>query len=187
MTEPAINEINTEEVVNHDVLLENSSENTLTAHEVISEPDVIGEEKNDTYESKGTEDSNETEALKNEISELRKKIEAKEKEQEKILRELGDFERLFPETSVKSVPEEVWQKVEGGVPLCAAYALYEREKKLAQNHANEINTRNSSLAAGKAGKGDSEEYFSPEEVKRMSQKEVHWNFSKIKNSMKYWR
>ena len=186
MTESAINEINTEEVTNPDVILENSIENTLSDTEAILHDDATEKEKANTPEAESSEDFNETEALKNEISELRKKLEAKEKEQETILSELGEFERLFPETSVKSVPDEVWKKVEGGVPLCAAYALYEREKNLARNHANEINARNSSLAAGKAGKGASEEYFSPEEVKRMSQREVHRNFSKIKNSMKYW-
>lgn len=175
----------TEEIIN-----ENSFDNTVTEENIPEDSATCSDTENtekDIFSDEATEVADETAALKNEISELKKRLEAKEKEQEQILRELGEFDRLFPGTSVNSVPDTVWKSVERGIPLCAAFALYERERSIMQNHADEINARNSSLAAGKAGKGSSEEYFSPDEVKRMSPKEVHKHFSKIKNSMKYWR
>ena len=131
--------------------------------------------------------TDETERLKTEISELKEQLIQKEKEQETILRELGEFNRLFPDRSIKDLPKQVWDSVERGIPLSAAYALYEREESLLQSKANEINSRNSFASAGKAGNFDNGEYFSPDEVRAMTQKEVHKNYSKIKNSMKYWR
>ena len=181
MTEEIINENSDNDSVTEEIFPEDNSfysDNETVEESITEEVAEVSVEV--------TEAADEKEALKNEIAELKKILDAKEKEQEQILRELGDFDRLFPGASISSVPDTVWKSVETGIPLCAAYALYERERSIMQNHADEINARNSSLAAGKAGKGSSEEYFSPDEVKRMSQKEVHKHFSKIKNSMKYW-
>lgn len=126
------------------------------------------------------------EQLKEELANLKALLSEKEAKQEKILRELGEFNRLFPEISVKSVPDSVWKSVEGGVPLSAAYALYEQEERLRKYHADEVNRRNASLSAGRAGKNTRGEYFSPDEVRAMTAREVHENYSKIKESMKFW-
>ena len=187
MTEIETSEIVSNEIINDvmppeaDGISNEPSDETLTAND--PSVDAVTE----SAETDNSEEADVTELLRREIADLRKKLDAKENEQKQILHELGEFDRLFPETSVKDVPEEVWKRVEDGIPLSAAYALYEREQSIIRNRANEINARNYSLSAGKAGKGASEDYFSPDEVKRMSPKEVHRNFSKIKNSMKYWR
>ena len=126
-------------------------------------------------------------ALKSEIERLNALLSEKEQEQSKILSELGEFNRLFPNVAVRDVPETVWKKVENGLPLYAAYAIHEREESLMRQRANEVNTRNALFSAGRAGDAQSGEYFSPEEVRTMTQKEVHENYSKIRTSMKYWR
>ena len=146
-------------------------------------------EKEDIKENteSDTKSNEEIAILTREIEKLRTLLDEKQREQEKILSELGEFSRLFPNVSVKDVPAEVWKKVEGGIPLSASYALYEREESLKRIHAEKINGINASLSAGMAGKNTPSEYYSAEEVKQMSPKEVHENYSKIKKSMKYWR
>ena len=132
-------------------------------------------------------DGDTLESLRRKIEELQGQLEAKRKEQDTILSELGEFNRLFPNISARSLPQEVWSRVESGLPLSAAYALYAREEDLRREHAGEINKRNLSLSAGGLGKEVSCEYFSPDEVRKMTRKEVHDNYQKIKNSMKFWR
>ena len=133
------------------------------------------------------DNSDTLESLRRRIEELQGQLEAKQKEQDTILSELGEFNRLFPNISARSLPREVWSRVESGLPLSAAYALYAREEDLRREHAGEINKRNLSLSAGGLGKEVSCEYFSPDEVRKMTRKEVHDNYQKIKNSMKFWR
>ncbi|MBQ8330981.1 MAG: hypothetical protein IJX94_00600 [Clostridia bacterium] len=124
--------------------------------------------------------------LRDEIAQLRSALSQQEQEKEHVLRELKEFNRLFPETSVKQIPNSVWKQVEGGLPLSAAYALYERETLLSTVRADEINRRNAALSSGKAGKNTPAEYFSPDEVRAMSQKQVHENYAIIVESMKRW-
>lgn len=204
MTEEILNIEETTESADEltDTLIENeyaSEETSTEAPSVSDAQDPITDEQTDTIESEeiSTEENSETdedtatgetiESLKNEIVNLKKLIAEKENEQAKILGELGDFNRLFPDATIKNVPESVWRNVEQGVPLCAAYALYEKEEAMRQFHANEINRRNASLSAGKAGRDTAAEYFSPDEVRTMSQREVHENYEKIRRSMQTWR
>ncbi len=128
----------------------------------------------------------ELELLRAEVQTLKDALNKKEAEQSKILGELESFNRLFPEISVKDVPEAVWKNVDSGIPLSAAYALYEKETARLSDKAMEINRRNAAMSAGIAGKEAEKEYFSPDEVRAMSQREVHENYSKIQRSMKHW-
>ncbi len=137
--------------------------------------------------SDGAAEGDELSALRSEILELKAALSKKEAEKEKILGELEEFSRLFPDTPIKSVPENVWRNVDRGIPLSAAYALYERETARLFGRANEVNIRNAAMSAGKAGFDSAKEYFSPDEVRAMSQAEVHENYKKIQNSMKHWR
>ena len=125
--------------------------------------------------------------LRGEVEALRAALEQKQQEQARTLQEIGEFHRLFPETPIKDVPETVWKQVEGGIPLSAAYALYEKQTLQAQHRAEEINRQNATRSAGKAGRHASGEYFSPDEVRAMSQQQVHENYARIMASMKHWR
>ncbi len=132
------------------------------------------------------ENAEEITRLQNEIASLREALSKKERE-EAILGELEEFHRLFPQVSVGELPTEVAQSVDRGIPLSAAYALYEKKRAISELRAKQINEENAVRAAGKAGKGTVGEYFSPEEVRAMSQKQVRENYARIRESMKNWR
>ena len=154
--------------------------------EEVAEPASI--EATEENASEKAEDTQiDVNALKSELDELRAMLAKKEEEQSRLIEEMSEFSRLFPNVSVGNIPDEVKSRVKSGIPLCAAYALYEKKREALNLRANEINARNAHTAAGSAGKNTSGEYFSPDEVRTMSRKEVHENFSKIKNSMKFWR
>lgn len=124
--------------------------------------------------------------LREELSDLKKKLEQKESEKSEAMRELDEFHRLFPDVSVRQIPDEVWKQVEDGLPLRAAYALYEKESRLAVYRAEAVNRHNAAQAAGKIDGSSSVDYFSPDEVRAMSQRQVRDNYTKIRESMKKW-
>ena len=128
-------------------------------------------------------------ALKAEIEHLKEQIEKLEelkRSQNRILAEIGDFVSLFPEIPIEEIPDTVWESVKQGAPLAASYALYEKRMVAEAKRIAEINAKNARKSPGAAGKDTAGEYFSPEDVRRMSRAEVHANYSKIKDSMKKW-
>lgn len=168
------------------------AENTKTTEEPSKDdPDQPIGEISETEEAEIPQEDisapDETEILRNEITRLRSILEEKETAAERNMRELKEFMRLFPDTPLQNVPSEVWAKVKDGIPLSAAYALHEKELALMAYRAKEINDINAARSAGKAGAHDGNEYFSCDEVRMMSQKEVHENYDKIRSSMKHWR
>lgn len=133
--------------------------------------------------------SESVESLKEEISALKKEIANLEKlreTQDRILSELGDFNSLFPEAKVEDIPDSVWDSVRRGASLAASFALYEKRSKAEAARANEINQRNAVRSAGIAGQNTANEFFTPDEVRKMSRSEVHANYTKIRDSMKKW-
>ena len=167
---------NTEDLPVQDSLPESDEKNIETS----AGSDAFSEEETPSAEPA------ELESLRREVSELRAALAAKEQEQQNTLREIGEFHRLFPDIPVSDVPDGVWDSVERGIPLSAAYALYEKKQQASEGRAEEINRRNASLSAGKAGKHTAGEYFSPDEVRAMSQRQVHDNYRAIMDSMKHW-
>ena len=127
--------------------------------------------------------------LNEEISILKEELNAykiAKERQEKITEQLNEFSALFPDIAVKSIPDEVWDTVKKGNSLTASYALYERRIQEAAKRIERINSKNAVSSAGIAGKDLPNEYFSPVEVRKMSQSEVRANFAKIKRSMQKW-
>jgi len=184
MTEEELNEhvdsilsANDIEELTDEFIAEKYSENASTVDEYLEYV------KTSTME----ETAEDTESLKAEISKLREEIRRKESEQIKMAQEIADFNRLFPNVPISGLPEDVINNMNKGIPLTAAYALYEKEAALLANKAHEVNTRNASLSAGRAGTETKGEFFTPDEVRTMSQKEVHENYKKIRNSMTQWR
>lgn len=124
----------------------------------------------------------EIERLRGEIT----RLERLKREESRILAEISDFCALFPDVPVESLPDEVWEEVRKGAPLAASFALYERRTAANARRIAQINSKNASRSAGIAGTDAASEYFSAEDVRRMSREEVHANYSKIKESMKKW-
>ena len=148
-----------------------------------SEPERVADDT-DEQEGKKTIDAmkQEIELLKSQIAHL----EELKRSQNRILAEIGDFAALFPETPIESIPDSVWESVKNGAPLAASYALYEKRLAAEELRIARINAKNASRSPGSAGTDTSSEYFSPEDVRKMSRAEVHANYSKIKESMKKW-
>ena len=119
------------------------------------------------------------------ISELENELSSQKKTSEKRKAELSELAAVFPEVDPDALPDEVVRQNEAGIPLAAAYALYERVKKNELETAQAKNRENS-ISLNPALGFREEVYFSAEEVKKMSPRQVRENFSGIKRSMKHW-
>ena len=105
---------------------------------------------------------------------------------EQIASEYKEFSELFPGVSLAELPDSVTESVRSGVPLSAAYALYRYRRELAESAAAEINEKNSTRSFALKRSDSSDSYFSPGEVREMSEAEVRANYSKIIDSMSHW-
>ncbi len=145
----------------------------------ISESQEVQEE----VSSPSIEELNET------ISRLKEELEgyrSAEAERAHIAKQLDEFSELFPEISVRSIPDEVWDSVKEGNSLAAAYSVYERRITEAARRIELINAKNAQQAAGAAGKDVTSEFFSADDVRKMSPSEVRVNYAKIRRSMEKW-
>ncbi len=130
-----------------------------------------------------TQSREENDALRAEVERLRGEVTRLSALQERARSEMDEFCSLFPSVSLASLPHEVREQVDAGVPLPAAYALFEKReayRAAAGKKSADSAWRGMNETAG----GD---YYSPAEVKGMSQKEVHKNYKKIIESMKHWK
>ena len=131
-------------------------------------------------------DEGDINALKSELEALKIEFEEKKRTLERMRREIGEFSEIFPEKDVNSLPDSVWEEVKAGIPLAAAYALYERKCTIRAQIADRTNAKNSALSSGAIGREASESFFTPDEVRAMSRAEVRKNYTKIIESMKKW-
>lgn len=126
------------------------------------------------------------EQLRSELKALRQSLAERDAFFSRLGAECEEFSSLFPTTALSEIPDGVWEDVRHGIPLAAAYALAERRRVRTEELAAKSNLENRQRSTG-AVSGAREEYFSPSEVRRMSQDEVRANYSKIMTSMKNWR
>lgn len=98
-------------------------------------------------------------------------------------KELFEMLSLYPDIRLSEIPGEVW---ESPLPLAPAYALYcrrcERDRAIAENE----NRRNRERSPGGITPM-TENYFSPDEVRRMTRNEVRQHYDAILHSMTKWR
>ena len=140
----------------------------------------------DISEPCNTDEENELETMRNELERLRSELRESKLEGERIASEIAELHSLFPEANASQLPDEVKASIASGIPLAAAYALYEKRREAERARADGINRKNASLSYGAAGKNTPKEYFSPDEVRAMSQSEVRANYARIIESMKKW-
>ena len=107
-------------------------------------------------------------------------------QQEAIAKQLNEFSELFPDVSVRSIPDQVWDDVKQGNSLAAAYSVYERRITEAARRIESINAKNAQKSAGAVGKNMTQEFFSADDVRKMSPSEVRANYAKIRRSMEKW-
>ncbi len=97
------------------------------------------------------------------------------------------FRTLFPDVTAEDIPQEVWDRVEAGESLAAAYALFAVQKYREEERVSRINEENGKKAPPPIEGGSTEgDYFSPEAVKNMSRSEIRKNYDKILSSMEKW-
>ena len=157
----------------------------MNENDLLSPTPVLTEETAEEP-SLSAEPISEMDTLRKEIGRLRAELEQKSAEEERIRSEMGEFQQLFPGKSLGDVPDPVWKQVERGIPLSAAYALYEKKSTVDALRADEINRSNAQRSAGRLGQNTAREFFTPDEVRAMSPSEVRDNYKTIRESMKKW-
>lgn len=125
-------------------------------------------------------------ALQAEVERLTDELRAKTAEAELIKGELGEFSELFPGIVPEDIPTSVWESVKRGNSLAAAYAVHHRRQQLRAERVRSVNEANARRSSGGAGRGAGAEFFTPDEVRAMSQSEVRANYTRILDSMKKW-
>ena len=124
--------------------------------------------------------------MKAELESLKKELADTRSLYARLESECSEFGELYPEISLSSLPDSVWQSVKGGVPLAAAYALEARKAELAARRAGQINGENRKMSSGSLSSDSYNDFFTPSQVRAMSAAEVRANYTKIINSMSKW-
>jgi hypothetical protein len=182
----------------NDELIDVTIDCNTPTQEKITETDFV--ENNVTFDSTDNNidnidnidniaNSDTVESLKQTIKELQSEIEAYKiaaQRQEAVAKQINEFSELFPDISVKSIPDEVWENVKQGNSLAAAYSVYERRITEAARRIEQINAQNAKKSAGAVGKDLNQEFFSADDVRKMSPNEVRANYAKIRRSMEKW-
>lgn len=171
---------------NNEVLSEkNSSDIEADISEEVN-LDQMNESETSEYSEEESSPLNNTNDLLAEIERLRAELDKRDKENIRMVAEVGEFSEVFPEASLEDIPSEVWNRVKAGVPLAAAYALYEKKSAAYQKFAENVNQKNYEQSSGAIGKKYDSIYYSPAEVKKMSPAEVREKYNIIIESMKKW-
>ncbi len=124
------------------------------------------------------------ESLQRELAELRAALSGREAAAAREA-DRREFRELYPEVSIAELPDAVWEDVERGIPLSAAYARCERRRIRLLEQAEKSNGENLRRSPGMP-KAAPREYFTPDEVRAMSPLEVRENYQKIMFSMQKW-
>ena len=124
--------------------------------------------------------------MRDELSRLQNELALRDARLEQIGREFEEFNTLYPHTPLSSLQDSVWEDVQRGIPIAAAYALEQRRREHTARSAAISNMQNASRSAGALNPTKSD-YYSPDEVRAMSQSEIRANYQKIIQSMQKWR
>lgn len=150
--------------------------------------DSCADSDSDCEDSDTANQKSELDELRGELTQLRQALEeshARLAQMEHVERQYTEFFTLYPNTSISSLSQEVWQGVADGNSLAAAFALAEHRRALSQKKASDSNADNRSRSAGAVKSAESLE-FSPAEVRAMTSAEVRANLAKIMRSMQKW-
>lgn len=123
------------------------------------------------------------ELIRGELAELKGLLAGQKAAEEPAVGE--QFRTLYPDVSEDAIPDAVWEEARSGMPLEAAYALYERREALRRTAAEAVNKKNAQGAWGRADT-EADGFLSPDEVREMTPEEVRANLARITASMKHW-
>lgn len=150
--------------------------------QVLAMPDPLGEDprlRDEEDPGRGISQ------LREELKRLEERVAAKEAAYLRLEREYAEFQELYPGVAFASLSDKVWEDVKNGIPIAAAFALYERRRALTEEIAKKSNAENQKKAPG-ALSGSEENYFTPAEVRAMNRDQVRANYEKIISSMQKW-
>ncbi|MBQ9921446.1 MAG: hypothetical protein IJO52_04605 [Clostridia bacterium] len=118
-----------------------------------------------------------------ELENLRRENEMKDK----VTKDIDRLWEMFPDISLDSVPEELWDMVSQGESLLGAYCILLCKDKLEREKAQQKDRENSAKTppAVKSG-SERPEFFTREAVSKMSREQVRKHYDKIVESMKHW-
>ncbi len=122
----------------------------------------------------------ELEALREENARLKAEME----KAARLEREGEELKLLFPEANVEELPDEVKRDYNGGMLLAAAYSLYDKRRKVAEDNAKASNRLNGESTPGDIendGQGDGS--FTLEDIRRMPREEVRNYLERIYRSL----
>lgn len=139
----------------------------------------------DPGEAEALDRPSELEGLRSELKQLREEIAKRDRMLERMGLECEEFQTLYPNVSLSTLPDEVWEDIRKGVPIAAAYALAERKRHCLNEAAKRSNQQNAARTSGPLSSLPAE-YYSPAEVRAMSQSEVRANYQKIMKSIQQW-
>jgi hypothetical protein len=128
----------------------------------------------------------ELDELRSELNLLKASLAERDARSSRVRKEYDEFRTLYPDVALNSLGDSVWNDVESGIPLAAAYALEERRRTHEAELARLCNADTKKRSAGSVQCGADGE-FSPSEVRAMSPSDVRKNFSRIMRSMQKWR
>ncbi len=146
--------------------------------------DTTDEEKSEIVEQE--QNGSPDEDFKREVENLRTELAQQKNRTENFISQMRELYVLYPDADINTLSDEIWQSVKSGIPIAAAYALNARRAEVVKQRAEEANRQNKEKCIGGIkGNGDNG-YFSPSEVRGMSQEEVRNNYTKIIDSMNHW-
>ena len=124
--------------------------------------------------------------LREQVTSLRETLASQKAAYQRAGAEYAEFFTLFPAVSLSALPDDVWQSVQKGVPLAAAYALEERRAAVQAEKAQKVNQINREKSSGALNPTGNSDNFSLAEVRGMTPDEVRANFDKIMESVTQW-
>jgi len=176
--EPEKDMASSEDAVNTGLNTAASDTSTVSAEN--SGFDAALEADGDVIEATVEITEKELKELREENRRLKSEAEARarfEKESEELL-------LLFPEAQTDALPEEVTESHKSGIPLAAAYALWDKRRILAETNAEASNRLNAAASPGPVSNdGSGEGSFTLEEIKRMPVGEVKKHLERIYKSL----
>lgn len=99
-------------------------------------------------------------------------------------REASAFARFFPGLTADDIPDSVRKAAEEhSLPLIAVYALYARESELTAQRAADADRRASLLSSGPVSGDREEDFFTLDQIRAMSPKEVRKNYKAVLKSI----
>ena len=126
------------------------------------------------------EEPSELEALREE----NRRLKAEREREDRFREEAAALGALFPECDAAALPEEVLADYGKGVPLDAAYALWDRKRVMRELAERESDRLNAEASTGEmTGDGQGDGSFTLDEIRRMPRGEVRRCLDRIYRSL----